>query len=99
MTESECVDKGHPAAEIAQRQSAATAVMAVVKTQRSLPRLEFGIVERCQQVAGKSPHPQTGEPIPSNVSTPVRFCPATALKDKIGTRSQPKAKRVRHPAL
>jgi nucleoid DNA-binding protein len=78
---------------MAPRKSVATAVMAVVvQREPSWRRLEFGIVERCQQVAGKSPHPQTGEPVQSNVSTPVGFRPAAALKDKMGNTRPPRVK-------
>jgi hypothetical protein len=78
---------------MAPRKSVATAVMAAVVVQRepSWRRLEFGIVERCRQVAGKSPHPQTGEPVQSNVSTPVGFRPAAQSQGAglRGTASHP----------
>jgi nucleoid DNA-binding protein len=36
--------------------------------------------------------PQTGEPIKIKASTTVGFRPASALRDKMGKKSQPKAK-------
>jgi hypothetical protein len=37
-------------------------------------------------------NPQTGEPIKIKASTTVGFRPATALKERMGKKSQPKAK-------
>ena len=65
---------------------------AVVKAEQSFRWPGFGTFERRQRAARKGYNPQTGEPIKIKASTTVGFRPASALRDKMGKKSQPKAK-------
>ena len=100
MTKQEFVDKVHQAAGVAQSKAATTAVIEavfdsmaeVVKTQQSFRWPGFGTFESRQRAARQGYNPQTGERIRIKASTTVGFRPATALKDKMGKKKQPKAK-------
>jgi nucleoid DNA-binding protein len=94
------VDKVHRAAGLEQSKAATTAVIEavfdsmaeVVKAEQSFRWPGFGTFERRQRAARKGYNPQTGEPIKIKASTTVGFRPASALRDKMGKKSQPKAK-------
>jgi len=100
MTKQEFVDKVHQAAGVEQSQADTTAVIEavfdsmaeVVKAEQSFRWPGFGTFESRQRAARKGFNPQTGESIKIKASTTVGFRPATALKDRMGKKSQPKAK-------
>jgi nucleoid DNA-binding protein len=96
----EFVDKVHPAAGVEHSKAATTAVIAavfdsmaeVVQAEQSCRWPGFGTFESRPRAARKGFNPQTGEPIKIKASTTVGFRPATALKERMGKKSQPKAK-------
>lgn len=100
MNKQAFVDKVHRAAGLEQSKAVTTAVIEavfdsmaeVVKAEQSFRWPGFGTFERRQRAARKGYNPQTGEPIKIKASTTVGFRPASALKDKMGKKSQPKAK-------
>ena len=100
MNKQAFVDKVHRAAGLEQSKAVTTAVIEavfdsmaeVVKAEQSFRWPGFGTFERRQRAARKGYNPQTGEPIKIKASTTVGFRPASALKDKMSKKSQPKAK-------
>ena len=100
MNKQEFVDKVHQTAGVEQSKTATTAVIEavfdsmaeVVKAEQSFRWPGFGTFESRQRAARKGFNPQTGESIKIKASTTVGFRPATALKDRMGKKSQPKAK-------
>ena len=100
MTKQEFVDKVHQAAGLEQSKAATTAVIeavfdsmaAVVKAEQSFRWPGFGTFESRQRAARKGYNPQTGESIKIKASTTVAFRPATALKERVGTKAKAKAK-------
>ena len=100
MNKQEFVDKVHQAAGVEHSKSATTAVIEavfdsmaeVVQAEQSFRWPGFGTFESRQRAARKGFNPQTGESIKIKASTTVGFRPATALKDRMGKKSQPKAK-------
>jgi DNA-binding protein HU-beta len=100
VNKQEFVDKVHQAAGVEQSKAATTAVIEavfdsmaeVVKAEQSFRWPGFGTFESRQRAARKGFNPQTGESIKIKASTTVGFRPATALKDRMGKKSQPKAK-------
>jgi nucleoid DNA-binding protein len=91
----------HRAAGLEQSKAATTAVIEavfdsmaeVVKAEQSFRWPGFGTFERRQRAARKGYNPQTGEPIKIKASTTVAFRPATALKERVGTKAKAKAKK------
>ena len=100
MTKHEFVDKVQQAAGRDHSTAETTAVIEavfdsiadVVKTEESFRWQGFGTFESRQRPARKGYNPQTGEPLKIKASTTVGFRPAAALKDRMGKKSQPKAK-------
>jgi len=100
MTKQEFVDKVHRTAGVEQSKAATTAVIeavfdsmaAVVKSEQSFRWAGFGTFESRQRAARKGYNPQTGESIKIKASTTVAFRPATALKERVGTKAKAKAK-------
>ena len=99
MNKQAFVDKVHRAAGLEQSKAVTTAVIEavfdsmaeVVKAEQSFRWAGFGTFERRQRAARKGYNPQTGELIKIKASTTVGFRPASALRDKMGKKSQPKA--------
>ena len=100
MTKQEFVDKVQQAAGVDPSKAETTAVIEavfesiadVVKTEQQFRWQGFGTFESRQRPARQGRNPQTGESMKIKASTTVGFRPATALKERMGKKSQPKAK-------
>ena len=100
MNKQEFVDKVHQAAGVEHSKAATTAVIEAVfdsmaeavKAEQSFRWPGFGTFESRQRAARKGFNPQTGEAIKIKASTTVGFRPATALKERVGTKAKARAK-------
>ena len=100
MTKQEFVDKVHETAGSDQTKALTTSVVEavfdsiaeVVQSEQSFRWNGFGTFETRERPARDGRNPQTGKPMKIKASTTVAFRPASALKERVESKSKSKAK-------
>lgn len=100
MTKQEFIDKVHESAGIDQAKASTASIVEavfesiadVVKAEKNFRWHSFGTFETRERAARDGRNPQTGKPMKIKASTTVAFRPATALKERVGTKAKAKAK-------
>ncbi len=90
MTKQEFIDKVHESAgiDVPNFNESSRQCLSIADRQKNFA----GTAETRERAARDGRNPQTGKPMKIKASTTVAFRPATALKERVGTKAKAKAK-------